>query len=270
MVLPRAFALLRLLAASPQGLSLSDTANRLDVPKSSLSSTLKALVEQSYLSREGALYSLGSQSYALASAILAGRAISQIARPFLQRAMEACGESVLLATLDPDGAHLTYVDIAESPNPVRYAVPVGTRRPLYATACGKIFLAERSEAARRAYYKATALEKKSDTTTTDPEALEAQFQTLRECGVSITFGEYSADAVGFAAPIRAAGGALAAALVIAAPISRGKRETERFVRLAGETAREISAILGGDKADGGAWPRRGRPAQEKRARNNEN
>ncbi|MEX2520060.1 MAG: IclR family transcriptional regulator [Paracoccaceae bacterium] len=250
MVLPRAFALLRLLAASPRGLSLSDIATRLDVPKSSLSSTLKALVEQSYLSRERALYSLGSQSYSLASAILAGRAISQIARPFLQRAMEECGESVLLATLDSDGAHLTYVDIVESPNPVRYAVPVGTKRPLYATACGKLFLSELSEAARRGYYEATALKKMSDATTTDPDALETQCRELRASGVSITFGEYSPDAVGFAAPIRGPGGAMIAALVIAAPVSRGRRETERFARLAVTTASEISGILGGAKASG--------------------
>lgn len=252
MVLPRAFALLRLLAGSPEGLSLSDIATRLEVPKSSLSSTLKALAEQGYLARKRALYSLGPQSYALASAILAGKTISQIARPSLQKAMEACGESVLLATLDPDGAHLTYIDIAESPNPVRYAVPVGTKRPLYATACGKLFLSERSEEARNAYYKATALEKKSDMTVTDPAALEAQLRALRESGVSITVGEYSPDAVGFAAPIRGPGGVLAAALVIAAPISRGRREAERFARLAVATAGEISGILGGAKGKDGA------------------
>ncbi|QIE55029.1 IclR family transcriptional regulator [Pikeienuella piscinae] len=255
MVLPRAFALLRLLAASPRGLSLSDIATRLDVPKSSLSSTLKALADQGYLARERALYSLGPQSFALASAILAGKTISQIARPSLEKAMEESGESVLLATLDPDGAHLTYVEIAESPNPVRYAVPVGTRRPLYATACGKLFLAERSEQARRAYYETTALEKKSDATVTDPEVLEGQLQVLRESGVSITFGEYSADAAGFAAPIRGAGGALAAALVIAAPITRGRREAERFARLSVAAAGEISGILGGASTEGREKPR---------------
>lgn len=252
MVLPRAFALLRLLAARPGGMNLSDIAGRLSAPKSSLSSTLKAMVEQGFLAREGALYSLGPQSYALASAILSGRTLSQVARPFLRRAAEEGGETVLLATLDPDGAHVTYVDIAESTNPVRYAVPVGTRRPLYATAGGRIFLAELGAAARRDYYAATTLETLSGEARITPAALEAHCLKLRETGISVTLGEYADDAAGFSAPIRGPGGALEAALVIAAPSSRGRREAARYEALARETARGISEILSGDESATGA------------------
>ncbi|MFV0472844.1 MAG: IclR family transcriptional regulator [Pikeienuella sp.] len=252
MVLPRAFALLRLLAGSPAGLNLSDIAARLGAPKSSLSSVLRALVEQGYLRRERTLYSLGPQSYALASVIVAGRSIGEVARPFMRKALEEGGETVLLGVLAPGGDHLTYVDIAESSNPVRYAVPVGTRRPLYATAAGKLFLAERSAAARRAYCRGAALEPFSEATCVEPETLEAQCLAVRESGVSITHGEYSPDASGFAAPVRGPDGALAAALVIAAPSTRGRREEARFAGLAMETAREISGVLG---AHGGSHSR---------------
>lgn len=75
MVFPRAFALLRLLADTQQGLTLSAIATSLEAPKSSLSSTLKALTDQGFLSRKGTLYFLGGEAHSLASTILAGRTI---------------------------------------------------------------------------------------------------------------------------------------------------------------------------------------------------
>ena len=114
MVLPRAFSLLRLLAEEPQGMNLSGMAAYLDVPKSSLSSTLKALTDQGYLSRKGTLYFLGSEAYGLASTILAGRTIRQIARPYIEQTMENTGETVLLAQLDVDGKFASYIDTVES------------------------------------------------------------------------------------------------------------------------------------------------------------
>ena len=99
MVLPRAFALLRLLAGNPSGMNLSSVSAELDVPKSSLSSTLKALTDQGYLNRSGTLYSLGSEAFSLASVIVAGRSLRQVARPYLERTMEQTGETVLLSIL---------------------------------------------------------------------------------------------------------------------------------------------------------------------------
>jgi DNA-binding IclR family transcriptional regulator len=244
MVLPRAFSLLRHLAQTPGGLTLSDISNRLDAPKSSLSSTLKALTEQQFLKREGAQYFLGPEAFSLASVILAGRSIRRIARPYLERAMEQCGETVLLAALDDDQRHATYIDVIESPKSVRFTVSIGTRRPLYANACGRLFLAHQSETVRRAYFSSTELTPITDKSIVERSKLEDVLGDIRNTGISQTLGDYSPDSAGFAAPIFNSDGTMVAALTIGVPISRGLREEKRFIQIAGNTAREISKILG--------------------------
>ena len=201
MVLPRAFALLRLLAEEPHGLNLSAIASNLEAPKSSLSSTLKALTEQGFLQRTGSLYFLGSESYGLASIILAGRSIRQIARPFLEEAMEETGETVLLAIMDADLRHFTYVDSVESHQSVRYSVPIGSRRSLYATSSGRLFLAYQTEAFRQAYFDDVKMEPVTEKTITDRKTLEDVLRDVRQSEISVTLGDYSNDAAGFSAPI---------------------------------------------------------------------
>lgn len=251
MVLPRAFSLLRLLAAAPQGLNLSALANHLDVPKSSLSSTLKALTEQELLSRRGTLYFLGSESYALASVILAGRTIRQIARPHLEKVQEVTGETSLLAQLDVDSKFITCIDLIESEKTIRYSVPIAARRGLYSSAAGQVFLADLTERARQAYYRDADLDKLTENTATDTAELEKVVAKVREIGVAVTWGTYSPDAVGFAAPVRDSDGALVAALSLGVPLSRAEREQDRYVEVIRDTAADISRILG--YRSGGAY-----------------
>ncbi len=249
MVLPRAFSLFRLLAAAPQGANLSAMASNLDVPKSSLSATLKALTDQGYLNRKGTLYFLGSEAYGLASTILAGRTIRQIARPFLERAMEQTGETVLLAQLDADRRHASYIDSVESDKSIRFSVPIAARRPLYASAVGRVFLAHMPDRSRDAYYESVTLERLTDATVTDRAPLEEILSGIRDRGISITMGEYSPDAAGFAVPLFGSDGKVTAALAIGVPVSRGQRDKQKYTDAAIKTGAEISRILGYGGAD---------------------
>jgi DNA-binding IclR family transcriptional regulator len=244
MVLPRAFALLRLLAEEASGLNLSAVAANLDVPKSSLSATLKALTEQGFLNRTGSLYTLGPESYALASIILAGRSIRQIARPHLEQAVEDSGETVLLAVLDTDQRHFTYIDLVESPKSVRYSVAVGTRRPLYATSCGRLFLAYQSDAWRKTYFSNVEMKPVTEKTVTGVAALEILLADIRKEGLSVTLGDFSPDVAGFAAPIFNSEGEMIAALAVAMPVSRGVQHQDSFRETAIQSARSLSRTFG--------------------------
>ncbi|WP_294221537.1 IclR family transcriptional regulator [uncultured Shimia sp.] len=244
MVLPRAFSLLRLLAEVPHGMNLSDMAARLDMPKSSLSSTLKALTDQGFLARKGALYFLGSEAYALASTILAGRTIRQIARPYLEQTMEETGETVLLSQLDPDQKFASYIDTVESDKSIRFSVPLAARRALYCSSAGRVFLAFMTDRQRASYYDSVSLERMTDKTETDRVELEQVVAEIRQTGVAITMGTYSADAAGFGAPIFNSDGAVTAALTIGVPVSRAERDKQKYIDAAIKTAANISKTLG--------------------------
>lgn len=244
MVLPRAFSLLRLLAEQPQGLNLSAIANHLDAPKSSLSSTLKALTDQGFLSRKGTLYFLGSEAYSLASTILAGRTIRQIARPYLEQTRESTGETVLLAQLDPDQRYASYIDSVESDKSIRFSVPIAARRALYCSAAGRVFLAFMPDRQREAYYGDAKMEKLTENTATDRVELERIVTEIRDTGISITMGAYSADAAGFATPIYNSDGEVIAAITIGVPVSRAERDKQKYIAAAKKAGADISKVLG--------------------------
>lgn len=253
MVLRRAFSLLRLLSAQPEGLNLSSIATSLDVPKSSLSTTLSGLTEQGYLRRRGSLYVLGEEAWALASAMMGGRSMRQIARPILERTVTICEETVLLAALDDDHTNFSYIDFVESTKSIRFCAKIGDRRPLYPTACGRLFLAFMSAEERDTYFKKVKMKPTTETTLVDRKGIESVGEEIRRTGVSVTMGNYSADAGGFAAPIWSGDGTLAGGLVIGVPLARGEREYDKFCKIVAESAHAISHVLGyrGAPSDGG-------------------
>lgn len=246
MVLPRAFALLRLLAKHREGLSLSAISAELSAPKSSLSSTLRALSSEGYLRLQGTMYMLGPETFSLASAVLEGQTLIQIARPILEDLARESGETALLATLDSDRCHMTYVDIAESSDPIKYSVPIGTRRPLYATAGGQMFLAWFSDDERAKYWQETELVSFSSSTVLDAKLIESRLPEVRDNDISITRGEYSDQATGFACPIRDAKNELVAVLVTGAPTSRVQNSSKNYAGILVDAAGRISRTLGGN------------------------
>lgn len=75
---------------------------------------------------------------------------SDLVRDGMRRLADRSGETVLFAVGDADDGMLTYVDIIESRNSVRFAAAIGDRRPLYSTAGGRA-LAALPETVLRAY-----------------------------------------------------------------------------------------------------------------------
>jgi IclR family transcriptional regulator, acetate operon repressor len=238
MVLPRAFNLLRLLAEQPAGLTLSELASAVEAPKSTLSVTLKSLANQEVIERKGNIYRLGTEAYSLASAILAGRTLPQICRPYLERAVEQCGESALLAVIDSKRKELIYIEIVEPEKDIRYSVDIGTRRPLHSTACGRVFLAYASVPERKSYLSDVSASE------CDPESLAERLRQIRETSLSVTLGEYNAEVAGFAAPVFGVDGELVGAVTLALPLTRGEREGELFSTTVLQASRSISRVLG--------------------------
>ncbi|MBC7143250.1 MAG: IclR family transcriptional regulator [Rhodobacteraceae bacterium] len=244
MVLSRVFALLRLLAENKRGMTLSEIAVQTSVPKSSLSATLKALDEQGLLVRDGRNYSLGSEAYAIASLIMAGSTLSRVAHHTLVETMEETGETVLLATLDRDEDYLVYMDIVETPNPIRYSVSIGTRRPLYPSAAGRVLLAYQRPEEIKAYLDRVKLERFTEHTVIDKDEIEKALTAVRESGLSMSTGEFSADSSGFAAPVFNHSGAVIAALTVALPTNRAVIKREHLIEQVRSGAAKLSRIVG--------------------------
>lgn len=244
MALARVLRALRVLADDPDGLTLAQLMVQLRAPKTSVHSLLRGLAAEGYLQRHETVYRLGPESFVLGAALVAARSLAIVATPYLLDARAQSGETVLLAVIDRAAGRLTYTQIVESHKPVRYTVPVGTTRPLYATSAGRVLLAFQDDAWRRDYLKAADLRALTDKTVTHRRQLARAFERIRATGYASTFGEVTPDVAGFAAPIFDPNGQVSAAVIVAAPIERGRAAAERLTGIAIDTAGQLSRALG--------------------------
>jgi DNA-binding IclR family transcriptional regulator len=140
-VIDRAAAILKLLGASPEGMSFSALATRVDLPRTTVHRICRALQEVGFVS-----YNAGSGRLQLGSALVrlavtARRDMRAVVQPYLERLSKEINETVDLAVLD--GGHALF--IAQHPAPQRQLMAVarvGVRFPAHCTANGKSLLAE--------------------------------------------------------------------------------------------------------------------------------
>jgi IclR family transcriptional regulator, acetate operon repressor len=238
----RLVALFEALAKSEEGVSLAELSVTIGAPKSSLLGILRSMVAMGYMEHGHGLYRLGPKSFRLAADILAVRRFPALVRPILQDLAAKSGETVFLVVLDRLAQRVTYADIIDSANPVRYTVPTGTTRPLYVSSGGQMLLAYQEPAWIDTYIRSTRLEPLTAHTITDPKQLRDRLATIRREGFSISLGETVPGAAGIAAPIFNADGSVTAGLLIGAPLDRFEQELPELKRLLREATTRIAGI----------------------------
>ena len=141
----RAVSILKLIAKSEGGLTVSRLARHLAFPKSSVHRIVLTLGRCGFLGldSDSGRYRLGLQLFGLANMALSGISLRGQATPFLHRLMQDTGLTVHMAVFEHDGALL--IEKVQPPGRLRLATWVGKRMDLHCTALGKVLLAYRPE-----------------------------------------------------------------------------------------------------------------------------
>lgn len=142
----RTVALLELLAArGDRPARLDELAEELGVPRSSMYQLLRTLVDCGWVRTDttGSLYGIGIRALHTGTSYLDSDPLVRAARPYLDEASDALGETVHLARLD--GPNVVYLATRESHEYLRTISRVGRRVPAHAGALGKALLAERQD-----------------------------------------------------------------------------------------------------------------------------
>lgn len=225
-------------------MTLARLTQDLKMPKSSLLGLLRALTQHGYLVHDSNHYALGPAAHRLAMTIMPSFTLPQLARPIMRDLAQETGETAVLAVLDPELRRVVYVDKFESSNTIRYTIPIGTTRPLYCTAAGRVLLAHQSTQWVADYLDQDDMEKRTSNTVTDRGKLESILRNVVEGGYSTTFAESSDNVAGFAAAVFDMDGRVAFALTLGAPIERGRKNAERYLTATRAAAAQLSANLG--------------------------
>jgi DNA-binding IclR family transcriptional regulator len=243
----RVVHILEALCASPTPLSLADLSRTLSTPKSSMAALLRGLAVADFVVASEGTYRLGPGAFGLGSALLEARRrlqSSDLVRAGMRRLADRSGETVLLAVRDAGAETITYIEVIESHNAVRFAVSVGDRRPLYCTSGGRALLAAGPEEDVRRYLKRLKPQRFTAHTETDKRRLAASIAAAREAGVAQTVDQTAGGVTGTASAIHDATGAAIGALIVAAPSSRSEDRIHKLARLVLEEAAAISRSLG--------------------------
>ena len=193
-------------------LSAADVAEELKVARSTAYRYLQSLVANRYLMEDGrGGFSLGLRVLELAR--LAGRShgLTELALPVMRALAQDYGQTALLTRRV--GTTVVCLEREEAPGQfVRLAYERGTTLALNAGASALVLLAWLPEAQLRALVEAAPLQRFTDTTVTDVDALVERCARIRADGYALTLGELDAEAVGIGAPIFSRGQEVAAAL----------------------------------------------------------
>ena len=243
----RVIQILEALCASPTPISLAQLTRALNAPKSSIAALLRGLAQADVVTLSEGVYRLGPGAFGLGSALLEARRrlqSSDLVREGMRRLAHRSGETVLFAVRDAGAETMTYVDVIESRNSVRFTVSVGDRRPLYCTAGGRALLATLAEKDLRRYFSRLKPQKLTGHTETNRQRLAEAVEVARQTGVAQTMDQASDGVTGTASVIRDAAGTVIGALIVAAPSSRLQDRGAELARFALEEASAISRSLG--------------------------
>jgi DNA-binding IclR family transcriptional regulator len=249
----RVIRLLEALCARPGPASLAELGRELATPKSSLAALLRGLSDEGFVVPVDGGWRLGAGAFGLGSALLEARRrlqSSDLIRDGMRKLAAKCGETVLLGVRDPGGETMTYVDSIESRNPVRFAVSVGDRRPLYSTAGGRMLLAGMPDEVLRVYLEVLRPVKATPATETGKGALLAAITLARREGVAQTVDQAGEGVTGTAAPILDAADAVLGVMIVAAPSGRWQERRADLARMVRAEAELVSRSLGHRRTKG--------------------
>ena len=215
----RAITVLEVLARRGEA-RVTEVAGELGVHKSTAFRLLAALQERGLVEQDTdrGRYRLGFGLVALAGAVTARMDVTRAGRAVCDRLAREIGETVNLAVLREHWA--INVDQAQGGSAVAAQNWIGQLTPLHATSSGKVLLAYLEAGERGRLLDSAGLAGFTAATITRRPALDAQLDTVRERGYATTVEEYELGLNAVAAPVRAAGGRVVAAVSASGPAYR--------------------------------------------------
>lgn len=244
----RPLHILETLSQQQSGLSLSNLAELLALPKASVMRLLHALEGEAYVMREpgSTVFTLGPRSSALGLRTLQAASVAHRYRPMLSALVKRLGETCNLTAREGD--HVLYVDRVETNEPLRMTLPPGSRVPLHCTASGKLFLSQLPMHECKALINTLELVSKTRQTLTKTEDLLAEIERTRKRGFGVDNEEFINGMVAIAIPVRDAEGNCVAAVACHTPTARVTlAELIAHVPTIEHSARRISELLLGSR-----------------------
>jgi len=214
----RGLAVIKAFDENHRELTLSEVASATGLARAAARRFLLTLTELGYVRTNGRMFALTPRVLELGYAYLSSLTLPQIAEPHLERLVAEVQESASITVLDD--TDIVYVARVPTSRIMRVTISIGTRFPAYATSMGRVLLAGLGRAELDACLERTSMRPITGRTITDPAALRAELDRVREQGWALVDQELEEGLRSLAAPVRDRSGRVIAAANIATHAAR--------------------------------------------------
>jgi len=238
----KAFSLLKTIAASKEGLGISELSRDLCLAKSTVHGMACALEEIGVLLRDPLTkrYRLGFTLFELGRLAYSQIDLKTTARPILEELMVKTQGTVFLGILNVD--HVTVLDMVESLQDLKITAPLGASIPLFAGAVGKVFLSSMSAEQALKIINKKGIPRFTDHTIVDPELYYQELRKTREKGYAVDDEEYMMGAWAVASPIKQLGSFISAIWVVDFKASLNEKRMKTMIEETHKAADIISCL----------------------------
>jgi DNA-binding IclR family transcriptional regulator len=203
----RVVAILEMVARNSRGMTLTAVSQTMGAPKSSVQELTNGLIAAGYLVERDGRLTLGSGPFVLS---LMGNRIAALGlrHEMLEELHRALGHSVMVGI--GVGDSLVYIDQVGVHPALEFVARNHSRRSLYATASGKIILAEMPPREMDAFLMSAPVNEAADV-----QAFLKELPSIRATRLAYNMGATVPDAIAVATPMTDAKGAFIASVCVA-------------------------------------------------------
>ncbi|MCI6886526.1 MAG: IclR family transcriptional regulator [Lachnospiraceae bacterium] len=240
----RTIEILKLVSKNPDGITLDDICERLELPKTSAYDIVTTLAEMGMVNVDRGQrqrYTIGLTAYRIGINYTNNLDFISVIEPELKTFARTVGKTVFFGVRSDH--EVVYITKAEPENPIITTATVGTKNPMYCTSLGKAILAYSDEETRDQVISRIKFRKKTERTILDRESFLKELEIVKEQGYALDAREVEEHMECVGAPVFGSDGNVLGAISVSS-LYKPTEDYEHLGCLVREKAREVSKLLG--------------------------
>ncbi len=240
----RTVEILKLVSRNPEGITLDDICEKMELPKTSAYDIVTTLAEMGMVNVDRGQrqrYTIGLMAYRIGINYTNNLDFISVIEPELKAFAKEVGKTVFFGVRSDHD--VVYICKAEPENPIITTATVGTKNPMYCTSLGKAILAYSDDETREQVMNRIKFRRNTEKTILDKESLAAELEKVREQGYALDAREMEEHMECVGSPVFGSDGNVIGAISVSS-LYKPTEDYELLGRLASAKSKEVSKLLG--------------------------
>ena len=240
----RTVEILKYVSKNPEGITLDDICQRLELPKTSaydIVTTLAAMGMVNVSKGQKQTYTIGLTAYRIGINYTNNLDFIGTIEPELKAFAKDVGKIVFFGVRSDH--EVVYICKFEPENPIITTATVGTKNPMYCTSLGKAILAYMDEGTKEQVISRIKFRKKTERTILSSDELKQELKEVKERGYALDAREMEEHMECVGAPVFGSDGSVVGAISLSS-LYKPTEDYQVLGQIVRKKAVEVSKLLG--------------------------